>query len=105
MTKMVDTEKITVNIDLESQKDDVDLQRDFWLIDQSVLTSQAKLLLIEAHSAKSLVNVSLLFWPGDNTEFRCNAKVSKIAPKFRLDLQGEAEIPASSRQRICTQAN
>lgn len=103
MTTMADAEKTTIKIDLGSQRDDVDLQSDYWLIDHSVVTREVRHLLIEAHSAQSLVDVSLLFWPGDNTEFRCSAKVSKIAPKFRLDHQGPVEIPSCSRPRMLPQ--
>lgn len=92
-------ENTEIKIDLASQSDDVDLQNDFWVINHCVLNSENRQLLIEAHSTQAIVTVSLLFWPGENTEFRCTAKVSAIAPKFRLDLQSETEIPSRSRSR------
>ncbi len=95
--------RTVINVDLKSQSDDVDLQSEYWVLAHSVLTSQNRQSLVEAHAAKESVTVSLLFWPGDNTEYRCTALVAAIAPKFHLDLESKVEIPTSSRQRLVSQ--
>ena len=92
-----------INVDLQSQTDDVDLQPEYWVLSHPGLTGQNRQLLIEAHAAKESVTVSLLFWPGDNTEYKCTALVASIAPKFHLDLVSKIEIPTSSRQRLVSQ--
>lgn len=95
--------RTVINVDLQSQSDDVDLQSEFWVLGHSVLTNQDRQSLIEAHTANESVTVSLLFWTGDNTEYKCNALVAKIAPKFHLALESKVEIPTSSRQRLVRQ--